>query len=713
MGYDNGISMLSIKELLSQDTYRIPRYQRNFSWTTEDVSQLLQDIAESAQKQPVKNYYLGTLVTARKDKSKNIFETVDGQQRLTALTIILCAIKHLKNCGVDFASELTWFNKINLSFEQRNQSKNLLNSIFENPDIVEKNSTSDAEEFKQDSIWAAYITASIQLRNRIEGKKGQKTNPSQGKVLLEYLLNKVFLLRTELPKGTELNRYFEVMNNRGLQLEPQEIVKARLISYLEKDPEQRNQEVFNQIWEACSQMNKYVVEAFPPESRTMPCSEEELFLSKVKDFKELTNVICDSRKEKSETVYDLDNASLEALLYQAKEKPRSYPEEEKGSSKQPTPEYTSLIDFPNFLLLVLKIMSSEKQKTEEQNIALNDKRLIDTFDEVLELEKDKNRFSKEFARNLLYLRFLFDKFIIKRHENTWSLDTLSYRQKGEKQEKYFKATFSEMEGKLGGRPIPDPCDRIIKLQSMFHVSSPSPTYKYWMYAALRFIFRYPAPDAKKFESFLWDLGRAFMLDRYLATDNKEDKHTNLQLSFQEIVSNLFNEDTGAYRGEVCKINWANINIGPETGKQPGEAVEHFVFNFFDYLLWKREPKGKKKNFIFAFRNSVEHFYPQHPKDPEKDLSENYLQSFGNLCLVTRGTNSRFSNLMPHQKANAYGSEKKEVGSYSLKLQEIIAKARNDGEWNGTAIKEAEEAAKKMFIEELEKSIPWSYENPET
>ena len=69
--------------------------------------------------------------------------------------------------------------------------------------------------------------------------------------------------------------------------------------------------------------------------------------------------------------------------------------------------------------------------------------------------------------------------------------------------------------------------------------------------------------------------------------------------------------------------------------------------------------------------------------------------------------------MPHQKANAYGSEKKEVGSYSLKLQEIIAKARNDGEWNGTAIKEAEEAAKKMFIEELEKSIPWSYENPET
>ncbi len=540
MGYDNGISMLSIKELLSQDTYRIPRYQRNFSWTTEDVSQLLQDIAESAQKQPVKNYYLGTLVTARKDKSKNIFETVDGQQRLTALTIILCAIKHLKSCGVDFADELTWFNKINLSFEQRDRSKNLLNLIFENPDIVEKNSRSDAEELKQDPIWGAYITASIQLRNRIEEKKGQKTNPSQGKVLLEYLLNKVFLLRTELPKGTELNRYFEVMNNRGLQLEPQEIVKARLISYLDKDPKQRNQEVFNQIWEACSQMNKYVVEAFPPEPRIMLFSDEELFMSKAKDFKELTNVICASRKEKSETVNNPDNASLEALLNQAKKRPRSYPEEEKGSSKQPTPEYTSLIDFPNFLLLVLKIMRSEKHKPEEQraeepNIPLNDKGLIDTFDEVLELEKDKNHFSEEFARNLLYLRFLFDKFIIKRHKYTWSLDTLSYRQKGKEQEKYFQATFSNKEKEIEECSIPD---RIIKLQSMFHVSSPSHTYKYWMYAALRFIFRYPTPDAKKFESFLWNLGRAFMLDRYLATDNEEDKQTNLRLSFQEIVSNL-------------------------------------------------------------------------------------------------------------------------------------------------------------------------------
>ncbi len=708
MDNQNKNKFLSIRELLGQNEYRIPLYQRNFAWTPEDISQLIQDIADSAEIEPVKNYYLGTLVVSTGTGS--FFETVDGQQRLTALTLILCAIKNLKLPGFDLSNELTWFKKINLSFEQREQSTCALDSIFKG----NKRWETELKEDSTDPIWIAYQTALNQVKEKVKSSKHSKGEP-----FLKYLLNRVFILRTELPKDTDLNRYFEIMNNRGEQLEQHEIVKARLISILEKDPEQRNHEVFNQIWEACSQMDKYVVEAFAPGPRTMLFSEEELFLSKVKDFKELTNVIWASRKEKSETVYGLDKTpSLNALLMQAKKKHRGYPEDEKDSPKQPTPEYTSLIDFPNFLLLVLKILRSEKHKPEEQraeepNIPLNDKRLIDTFDEVLELEKDKNHFSEEFARNLLYLRFLFDKFIIKRHKNTWSLNTLSYRQKGKEKEKYFQATFSNKEEELEECSIPDHQDRIIKLQSMFHVSSPSPTYKYWMYAALRFIFRYPTPDEKKFESFLWNLGRTFMLDRYLATDNKEDKQTNLQLSFQEIVSNLFNEGTGAYRGEVCKINWANINIGPDSGKQPGEAVEHFVFNFFDYLLWKRQPKGNGKNFIFAFRNSVEHFYPQHPEDSEKGLAQNYLQSFGNLCLVTRGTNSRFSNLMPHQKANAYGSEKKELGSYSLKLQEIIAKARNEGEWNGTAIKEAEEAAKKMMIEELENNVPWNFDNPAT
>ena len=49
---------------------------------------------------------------------------------------------------------------------------------------------------------------------------------------LEYLLDKVRILRTELPPNTDLNHYFEIMNTRGEQLEKHEILKARLLKKL-------------------------------------------------------------------------------------------------------------------------------------------------------------------------------------------------------------------------------------------------------------------------------------------------------------------------------------------------------------------------------------------------------------------------------------------------------------------------------------------------
>lgn len=57
--------------------------------------------------------------------------------------------------------------------------------------------------------------------------------------------------------------------------------------------------------------------------------------------------------------------------------------------------------------------------------------------------------------------------------------------------------------------------------------------------------------------------------------------------------------------------------------------------------------GKKYNdFKFEFRNSVEHWYPQHPYDLQQ---WNKGDRFGNLCLVPRHINSRFSNMDPAKK----------------------------------------------------------------
>ena len=59
----------------------------------------------------------------------------------------------------------------------------------------------------------------------------------------------------EVPENTDLNRYFEIMNTRGEQLEQHDILKATLMRYLPDDSEKST---FAKIWDACSDMTGYV-----------------------------------------------------------------------------------------------------------------------------------------------------------------------------------------------------------------------------------------------------------------------------------------------------------------------------------------------------------------------------------------------------------------------------------------------------------------------
>lgn len=107
----------------------------------------------------------------------------------------------------------------------------------------------------------------------------------------------------------------------------------------------------------------------------------------------------------------------------------------------------------------------------------------------------------------------------------------------------------------------------------------------------------------------------------------------------------------------------------------GVTTPHIVFNFLDYLLWKNN-KSKYSDFEFEFRNSVEHWYPQNPSDGSFDSWDD-KDTFGNLCIISRSVNSKFSNLSPESKMKSYG---KMVQKGSLKLRimgDIIEKSSND------------------------------------
>ena len=109
--------------------------------------------------------------------------------------------------------------------------------------------------------------------------------------------------------------------------------------------------------------------------------------------------------------------------------------------------------------------------------------------------------------------------------------------------------------------------------------------------------------------------------------------------------------------------------------QQGVNTQHIVFNYLDFLLWKQSFQNNiDERFDFEFRNSVEHWYPQHPTESEgcppwnADDGHGTVDRFGNLAILPARINSRFSNQSPKGKLGYETS----IRNGSLKLRRMAA-----------------------------------------
>ena len=109
------IKLVPIKEILNEKFY-IPEYQRGYRWTSREVTDLLNDIAEFINNgRPGQTYCLQPLVVKRLDAS---WEVIDGQQRLTTIKILL-----------DFLDPAIRPKSYEIKYATRNKSEDFLNSV--------------------------------------------------------------------------------------------------------------------------------------------------------------------------------------------------------------------------------------------------------------------------------------------------------------------------------------------------------------------------------------------------------------------------------------------------------------------------------------------------------------------------------------------------------------------------------------------------------
>ena len=590
---------LSVNRLLNEDTYAIPLYQRNFAWTYDEIEQLLNDVADAFQENR-DNYYIGTLVV---NKENDLFKIIDGQQRTTALNLIALALKH--EFGFDR------LKAVNLTFPARKKSNENIQKLF----IKEKISEDDENELTR-----GYGHAKDALKKVLEERR---LDPQS---FVDYLFENVIIFRSILPEDLDLNLYFERFNSRGEQLEAHEILKAQMMSKFGADQEMAQK--FARIWDACADFDKPVIKTFQIRSRPKNTDEEgeKIF------GKEFTNFKLESVFEKIR-VKKIEQRSLLDALTQTK-----YESSSLVNNGADISNYTTVIDFPTFLLQVFFIMEGNDETT------FDDKKLLKIF----EIERRDREWVQQFGQLLLTMKHIFDTLIVKNvqleNETEWQIKRGKYEtyQRNENggwryvRINYQNNTFDNLN------------KNIILLQSMFAVTFTANRDSRWLYEILQFLYRH--------------------------------------------IEELNDQDFGVHFKEFLEkmaVTYAEQRLFTEDRriKKYGD-IPVYAFNFVDYVLWKNREKLKKdhdakfEDFKFAYRRSIEHWYPQNPNghDGESQLPAEFLHSFGNLCITTDIQNSRFGNSYPEAKLEQWERE----GIFhrqSLKLQMMAKITSKKNRWD--------------------------------
>ena len=618
---------LSVNRLLNEDIYAIPLYQRNFAWTYDEIEQLLNDVADAFQENRDNYYYIGTLVV---NKENDIFKIIDGQQRTTALNLIALALKH------EFCFDR--LKSVNLTFPARKKSNENIQKLFTKQKISEDD---------ENELTRGYRHAYDALKKMLEERQFESES------LFNYLFDNVIIFRSILPNDLDLNLYFERFNSRGEQLEAHEILKAQMMSKFGEDQEMAQK--FARIWDACAEFDKPVINAFTKKAKNKhhDAEREKIFpLNWIKRNNYQNSFLLNIDKSLSQI--EVQSTNKKSLFSSIENKESTIVKVISDTNE--VEKYRTIINFETFLYFVYYITFGNVSPSD---IQLDDKKLLETFENVINVNTNLEDVTL-FIRNLLKLKFIFDNLIVRmsqetnnrRQENDWFLQKVYRNDYNNKtrgdlfvQYYYDKNSFEKFN------------DDILMLQSMFAVTFTANRDSRWLYEILQFLFNHieelnQTEFASLFKDFLEKMAVRYAEER------------------------LFTEDKSI--------------------KKYG-AIPVYAFNFVDYVLWKNRAELEKEykdinfdHFKFAYRRSIEHWYPQNPNghDGESKLSAEFLHSFGNLCIITDSQNSRFGNSYPEAKLKQW-EEEGIFPRQSLKLQMMAAITKKNDKWGICEIKSME------------------------
>ena len=514
------IAEYSIEQVFASgnDQYLVPLYQREYAWGKNEVERLLNDLFLSFKEDASRNYYLGSIVVRRDVGAVDHFEVVDGQQRLITLSLLYAL------CLNDSQSDKV------LRFQLRPDADKYIDACYDN-----KLQELDFENQDTDAFANAIgVIRSFYPETLDEGEKKLGENQDSIELVLamenagvsfkDYLLKKVILFRIELPGSTDVNSYFEIMNNRGEQLQYHEIMKAELLAMLhaacQRDSALGNYDelaaMFDDIWTACSRMNGYVGHHLHMCSKYL------------------------SRPERGW----IDSAEWKKYLT-----PLSNAVDKTGE----TLEQSVIWDFANFLMHVMKCY--QKKYIPGSNVTVT----LDERDMQVKYEALKEHIDPVLFLDLLMrLRLKFDKYVVKAENDAngdiqaWHLSYVEKYKKSYDTVNTFKDVVQA---------------RIICFESMLQVSFNTQRNKDWLQYILELDDEVLC-DGEKFLETLKKWARERLVNFKIGKENSGKDFYRLGLESSRFMLNL-----------ADYLMWEN-HISGSAGERY-DVPDEFVFKYFN------------------------------------------------------------------------------------------------------------------------------------
>jgi len=229
----------TIRQLLSGTRYGIDYYQRDYKWQTKQVRELIEDLAEKFLEdyrpdhprtavQDYGHYFLGSIILSRRDNHTFI---IDGQQRLTTLTLLLIYL----HCRQGSRSDRVKLE--DLIFSEKYGQKSFNIDVEERAACLMALFSGEPFDPPEDSESVRNI---IGRYHDIEQHFPEEIDEAALPFFADWLIENVYLVEITAYADDDAYTIFETMNDRGLSLSPLDMLKGYLLANI-KEPRERNE----------------------------------------------------------------------------------------------------------------------------------------------------------------------------------------------------------------------------------------------------------------------------------------------------------------------------------------------------------------------------------------------------------------------------------------------------------------------------------------